>query len=340
LRAEEVREPAVERESNSEQGSRKTDSQEFTTMEEEMSNQRSIIVASAAACLLMLGTAVGSGAQTGMIISRSGDTFVMNGAEGKTTVVLTDETDTRDKRGLFGWSKTHLGDTVLMPGLKVKVEGDTDGQGRVIAKKITVDGDDVEASQMIQAGLHPTAEQVEANTAKLEAHERAIGELQANAGAKGTAQDAAMAESKQQLDQNIKDLEAQKQRFDALSDYDVKGEATVKFGVGSSKVSAADEEQLKTLAQTALGLKAYIVEVVGFADSTGNAAMNTKLSEDRAKAVITVLMQQGSIPVRNIVAPGAMGEYGPVGSNETEEGRADNRRVEVKVLVNKGMAGS
>jgi hypothetical protein len=125
----------------------------------------------------MFGTAVKAGAQTGMIISRSGDTFVMNGAEGKTTVVLTDNTDTRDKRGLFGWSKTHLGDTVLMPGLKVKVEGDTDGQGRVIAKKITVDGDDVEASQMIQAGLHPTAEQVEANTAKLEAHERAIGEL-------------------------------------------------------------------------------------------------------------------------------------------------------------------
>ena len=305
-----------------------------------MSNRRSIMVASlAAACLLMFGTTARAGAQTGMIISRSGDTFVMTGAEGKTTVVLTDDTDTRDKRGLFGWSKSHLGDTVLMPGLKVKVEGDNDGQGRVVAKKITVDGDDVEASQMIQAGLHPTATQVEANTAKLEAHEKAIGELQANAGAKDAAQDAAMAESKQQLDQNIKDLEAQNQRFDALSDYDVKGEATVKFAVGSTTLTPDDEEQLKTLAQNALGLKAYIVEVVGFADSTGNPAKNTELSENRAKAVITFLMQQGSIPVRNIVAPGAMGEYGPAASNETKEGRAENRRVEVKVLVNKGMAG-
>jgi outer membrane protein OmpA-like peptidoglycan-associated protein len=274
-----------------------------------------------------------------MIISRSGDTFVMTGAEGKTTVVLTDDTDTRDKRGLFGWSKSHLGDTVLMPGLKVKVEGDNDGQGRVVAKKITVDGDDVEASQMIQAGLHPTATQVEANTAKLEAHEKAIGELQANAGAKDAAQDAAMAESKQQLDQNIKDLEAQNQRFDALSDYDVKGEATVKFAVGSTTLTPDDEEQLKILAQNALGLKAYIVEVVGFADSTGNPAKNTELSENRAKAVITFLMQQGSIHVSIFVAPGAMGEYGPAASNETKEGRAENRRVEVKVLVNKGMAG-
>ncbi len=270
-----------------------------------------------------------------MIMSRNGDTFVMVGEKGKTVVVLTDETDTRDKRGLFGWSKSHLGDTVLIPGLKVKVEGDKDPEGRVIAKEITVDGDDIEASQMIEAGLHPTATQVQANVQTLEEHEKAIGELQANM----DTQAGANIKTKAQLDQNIKDMEAQSKRFDALSDYDVKGEANVKFAVGSSTLTPDDEEQLKTLAQNALGLKAYIVEVVGFADSTGNPAKNTELSENRAKAVITFLMQQGSIPVRNIVAPGAMGEYGPAASNETKEGRAENRRVEVKVLVNKGMAG-
>ena len=79
---------------------------------------------------------------------------------------------------------------------------------------------------------------------------------------------------------------------------------------------------------------------MGYADSTGNAAMNTKLSEKRAKAVITYLVQQGSVPVRHIVAPGAMGEYGEAASNETAAGRGENRRVEVKVLVNKGVAGS
>ncbi|HEY4048860.1 MAG TPA: OmpA family protein, partial [Acidobacteriaceae bacterium] len=82
------------------------------------------------------------------------------------------------------------------------------------------------------------------------------------------------------------------------------------------------------------------IEVTGYADSTGNAAMNTKLSEDRAKAVVTALMQQGGVPVRHIVAPGAMGEYGAASSNETKEGRADNRRVEVKILVNKGITGT
>jgi OmpA-OmpF porin, OOP family len=121
---------------------------------------------------------------------------------------------------------------------------------------------------------------------------------------------------------------------------DVKGQATVQFGSGSTKLAANYEEDLKRLAQTATGLTGYIIEVTGYADATGSAAVNTKLSEDRAKAVINYLMQQGGVPVRHIVAPGAMGEYGAVATNETKAGRAENRRVEVKVLVNKGVAGS
>ncbi len=140
--------------------------------------------------------------------------------------------------------------------------------------------------------------------------------------------------------QEIKEVEDQTDRFIALGEYDVKAETTVKFGVGSSKIAAADQEELKKLAQTATGLKGYIVEVTGYADATGGAEMNTKLSEARAKAVTVFLMQQGSVPVRHIVAPGAMGEYGPAATNETASGRAENRRVEVKVLVNKGISGS
>ena len=278
----------------------------------------------------------------GMITTRTGETLIVKSAEGSTTVVLTDDTTTKDDRGLFGLEKQHMSNVVLIPGLKVSVDGMSDDQGRVIAKTITVDGDDLETAEMIEAGLHPTAQQVAANVQTLEAHRGQLeahkAELAAQKGNIETNQQN-IAAHQQKIEQNIKDIEETTNRFTALSEYDVKGEATVKFKVGSSKISPTDQEELKKLAETAKGLTGYIVEVTGFADATGTAEMNTKLSEDRAKAVITYLIQQGNVPMRHIIAPGAMGEYGATAPNETKAGRAENRRVEVKVLVNKGIAG-
>jgi OmpA-OmpF porin, OOP family len=279
----------------------------------------------------------------GMIISRAGETMVVQNSEGKMTVVLADETRTKDNTGLFGLDRQELSHVVLIPGLKVSVDGVSDDQGRVVAKTITVDGDDLETAELIQAGLHPTAEQVAANVQTLAEHQEKIetNKVQLAANREYIENNKKnIATNKQQIEANIKDIEENTQRFMALSEYDVKGQATVNFEVGSSKISAKDQIELKELANTATRLKGYIIEVMGYADSTGNAAMNTKLSEDRAKAVITYLVQQGSVPVRHIVAPGAMGEYGEAASNETAAGRGENRRVEVKVLVNKGIAGS
>jgi OOP family OmpA-OmpF porin len=108
--------------------------------------------------------------------------------------------------------------------------------------------------------------------------------------------------------------------------------------VGSSVISASDKAALKQLAQSATGLTGYIIQVKGFADTSGNAAMNQQLSMDRAQEVIAFLLQDCNIPVRHIVAPGAMGTADPAAPNETASGRAENRRVEVKVLVNKGLS--
>ena len=306
--------------------------------------QRKAIVVSLMALVVLTSLAAFAGDKTkGMIISRTGETLVVKGPGGTTTVVLDDSTRVKDNVGLFGWGKRELSAVVLIPGLKVDVDGASDGQGRVVAKTITVDGDDLETAEMVQSGLHPTAEQVAANVKTLEEHHEKIAtnkaEIAANRQYVETNQKN-IATNKQQIDENIKDIQENTERFSALSEYDVKGQAAVKFKVGSAKIAPADEERLKQLAQTATGLKGYIIEVMGYADATGNAAMNTKLSEDRAKAVVTYLVQQGAVPVRHIVAPGAMGEYGAAAPNETKAGRAENRRVEVKVLLNKGIAGS
>lgn len=279
----------------------------------------------------------------GMITGRTGETIIVKSADGSMTVVLTDDTKTQDKRGLFGLEKQQMSSVVLIPGLKVDVSGTSDDQGRIVAKTITVDGDDLETSQMIQAGLHPTAEQVAANVQAIEANKQGISanrvELASQKESIGTNQQNISA-NKDQIDQNIKDIAENTNRFTALSEYDVKDQATVKFAVGSAKISDADQDVLKKLAQGATGLTGYIVEVTGYADSTGDAAINTKLSADRAQAVVSYLFQQCNVPMRHIVAPGAMGEYGPAASNETKAGRAENRRVEVKILVNKGITGS
>jgi OOP family OmpA-OmpF porin len=276
----------------------------------------------------------------GMIKARAGDTLVVQTDSGDVTVLLTDNTKTVDRRGVFGLSKDQLGDTVLIPGLKVSVDGTRDENGRFVANEITTDGDDLETSEMIQAGLHPTAEQVAKNVNTLGTHESRLDAHEKAMAANDIKVSNYQQQTNAQIAENIRDIDAATQRFNALSDYDVKGQATVKFSVGSTKISDADQEQLKQIAQTATSLNGYIIEVTGYCDSTGGAEMNTKLSENRAKAVVYYLMQQGNVPVRHIIAPGAMGEYGAATSNETKAGRAENRRVEVKILVNKGIAGT
>ena len=249
----------------------------------------------------------------GMIKNRAGDTLIVATDQGSVTVLLTDTTSTRDRTGLFGLGKDKMAETVLIPGLKVDIEGTAGPNGQIVAKTITVDGDDLETSEMIEAGVHPTAQQVEANVKKLEEHEAQIAGLQA---ALAEQQKNSAARDKM-ITQDTTDSAPDTERFMALSDYDVKGQATAHFSSGSSKISAADQEELKKLAEAAVGLKGYIIEVTGYADSTGGAEMNTMLSETRAKAVITYLFQQCNVPMRHIVAPGAMGEYGATAANET-----------------------
>lgn len=307
------------------------------------------MLATGLTALLVLASAFAVGATgdkvrvKGMINGRTGETLIVKSADGNVTIVLTDDTKTQDRKGLFGLEKKQMSSVVLIPGLKVDVDGTYDDQNRVVAKTITVDGDDLETSQMVQAGLTPTAEQVATNMQAIETNSQNISahsnQLAAHA-ENISANQQGVATNKQAIEQNISDISENTKRFTALSEYDVKDQTSVRFTSGSYQLSKAAQDDLQKLAQGASGITGYIVEVTGFADSVGDAAMNTKLSAQRAQTVVSYLFQQCNIPMRHIVAPGAMGEYGAAASNETKAGRAENRRVEVKVLVNKGVAGT
>jgi len=113
----------------------------------------------------------------------------------------------------------------------------------------------------------------------------------------------------------------------------------VHFGNGKVAISPPYKTKLLKLAEKAKAIEAYNIQVVGYASSSGSVALNQKISEDRAESVANLLVQQGNIPLTNLLAPGAMGETRQVGDDKTAEGQAQNRRVVVRVLQNKGIAG-
>src|SRR5262249_29518281 len=124
------------------------------------------------------------------------------------------------------------------------------------------------------------------------------------------------------------------ERISALDDYDVQETAMVNFRLNSAVLSAKAKQNLDALAQKALSAKWYMIEVGGHADSTGSEARNFVLSRQRAEAVMQYLAVFHKIPVRRFVTPMGYGERESVADNKSAAGRAQNRRVEVKVLLN------
>jgi len=311
-----------------------------------MQNRKTRIGYVALVCCLAVGMAYGASngekvKVQGMITGRTGESVTIKTTDGSTVaVVLNDDTKVQQPKGL-GLRKKQMSATILVPGLKISVDGVGDAQSRVVAKSITFTSDDLETAEAIQAGLTPTKQAVATNQQNIAANKQAT-QTNAQGIAANQVQTAAnkqqIANNQEQIDANQQEIQATTKRFSELSEYDTKGDAVVNFAVGSSVISASDKAALKQLAQSATGLTGYIIQVKGFADTSGNAAMNQQLSMDRAQEVIAFLLQDCNIPVRHIIAPGAMGTADPAAPNETASGRAENRRVEVKVLVNKGLS--
>jgi outer membrane protein OmpA-like peptidoglycan-associated protein len=300
-----------------------------------------IILGLLTVCFVAWVSAYAQGEKTkvkGLITARTGDTIVLKTTDGSSvTVTLDDDTKVQQPKGL-GVRKQKMSAAVLIPGLKVSVDGTSQDATHVLAKSITFDKDDLQTAEMIQAGLTPTAQNVATNQQNISENKQDIAANQQNIAANKQGVEANqqnIAANKTVIDANAAETS---KRFSELSEYDTKDQLDVRFASGSTKISAADQAALNKLAHNAVNLKGYIIQVKGFADSSGNAAMNQNLSMERAQGVIAYLIQQCNVPVRHIVAPGAMGEVAPVASNETKSGRAENRRVEVKVLLNKGLS--
>jgi outer membrane protein OmpA-like peptidoglycan-associated protein len=281
------------------------------------------------AALALAGLALAQGSQIeGLIVGRSGATMTVQTQDaGKVVVLLSDDTQVIEPEGVF--RKKHLALTALIPGLPVKVKGSYNPQNQLLADSVEFKGSSLQTAQDIQAGLAPTQEQVQAQQQALQKQEAQIqAEKQASAAnaAKIAANQAAIA--------------AANKRFGEMGEYNILGEATVLFANGSTTIEPQYKGDLLKLAEQAKGVTAYLLMVQGYASKVGSVALNQRLSSERAENVTTFLEQEGKIPLTNMLSPGAMGTSQQVASDKTVEGQAENRRVVVKILQNKGIAGT
>jgi OmpA-OmpF porin, OOP family len=122
-----------------------------------------------------------------------------------------------------------------------------------------------------------------------------------------------------------------------LDNYQAIGNAQVNFAFDKAVLTKDDKAQLDTFAATLGTAKSYILEVTGGTDSTGDADYNYQLSQRRADAVVQYLASKYDIPARRFYLIG-IGKDKEVADNKTREGRAKNRRVEIRVLSNMGKA--
>ena len=265
----------------------------------------------------------------GVIKGRSGAKIFLQTADSpKVIVLLTDRTDVAQVQGVLKARKKEMSMAALIPGLPIQVEGTYDAQNQLVANKVRFKGNDLEQAQAIQAGLAETQQQAQQNKEELEKQNAAL-----------AAQNAALKEQNAKVAANKAAIDAATARFGQLNDYYILDEVTVYFGNGKVKVDPKYTPQLVALAEKAKTIDGYMIEVKGFASSSGSASLNQQLSEDRADNVANILLQQGRIPLTNMLAPAAMGESRQVGNDKTAEGQAENRRVRVRVLQNKAVAG-
>lgn len=251
----------------------------------------------------------------GVVINRDADTFTIRDRNRTDyRVALTDKTSIKTYGGFLKSGKKYPV-TDILRGLIVEVEGRGDAQGQLVADKIRFNESDMRAAITSDTRVTP----VEENQQRLAGQ---MDELYAVA-----------AEAR-------KESTAAHERITALDDYDVQETVSVNFRVNSALLSPEAKQQLDALAAKAATTRAFIIEVSGHTDSTGGDVKNMRLSQQRAESVVQYLAVNHKIPLRRFITPMGYGKTDAVADNSTASGRAQNRRVDVKILINRGMSAT
>ena len=249
----------------------------------------------------------------GVVIAREGDTFrIRDRNRTDYLVLITDRTSIKTHGGFLRSGKKYPV-TDILRGLIVEVEGRGDSQGQLVADKIRFDESDMRAAITSDTRVTPVEENQQRMAGQMDELYAVAAEARTEAAAANT-------------------------RIDNLDEVDVQETVAVNFKVNSAVLSPESKQQLDDFAAKASTAKAYTIEVAGHTDSTGSEAKNFRLSRARADAVVQYLAVNHKIPLRRFITPMGYGKTEAVADNTTPTGRAQNRRVEVKLLLNRGMS--
>jgi outer membrane protein OmpA-like peptidoglycan-associated protein len=143
----------------------------------------------------------------------------------------------------------------------------------------------------------------------------------------------------QRFNEQTAATEALRGRMGEIDQYNIKSTTNVNFDTGRAVLSLQAKSDLCNAANTAQSMDNALLLVVGYTDSTGSAEFNQTLSEKRAGGVVNYLQQACHWKPYRMLTPTGMAQADPLADNSTEEGKAQNRRVEVNILVSKGLDG-
>jgi OmpA-OmpF porin, OOP family len=278
----------------------------------------------------------------GAVVSRTDNSFVVqddvSGAQ--TTVLVNDRTSIKTKGGFLGGGTRYAAANVTR-GLHVEVEGRGDGTN-LVAEKVRFTDTDLRTARTLEANIVPVEGRVgtaEGRIGEVEQNaQRMSGQLDELAAVSNAAAGGAVA-AQETADRAVSGVNVANDRINSLDDYTPAQSIQLNFKLRSAALTPESKTSLDQVAEYAKNAKGFLIEVTGYAYESKNKNVNRQLSQQRAESVVRYLVENHNIPLRRILTPFGYGAANPVADNATREGRAENRRAEVRVLVNKGLTG-
>jgi len=276
----------------------------------------------------------------GMIVKHDQGTIIVRDQSGADTAVKVGSAKIEEKKSNPFRGAKKYGENSLVRGLYVEVEGRGDGSGNLAAEKIKFSNDDFKVAQSVESTVVPVEHRLgeaEDRVTRTEQNaQRLSGQIDELTQVANLAKGGAAA-AQETADVAVEGVNKTNDRISSLDDYDVKKTETINFRVGSAVLLPEAKATLDGIASQAMTEKGYVIEVRGFASSDGSENSNRALSQRRAEAVMRYLAENHNVPLRRIIIPFGYGEAMPVADNHTRDGRKQNRRAEISILVSKGL---